>query len=65
MDECELCCIATEIGSRNQKRLHPMRWRYTEEHKMPDNEQVCSILALKAWFYKLIQDLRRLLDTEE
>ena len=63
VDEYGQCCVATEIGSRNQIRLHPRRLRCTEECTMPGIEQVCSILAVKAWFYEPIQDLRKLPDT--
>ena len=63
VDESGRCCVATEIGCRNQKTHRPRKWRCTEECKRPDSQQVCSILAVKAWFHEPIQHLRKLLDT--
>ena len=63
VDEYGWCRIATEIGSRDKKSLRPRKWRCTEQCKVPEKEQVSSILAVKAWFHEPIEHLRKLLDS--
>ena len=63
VDEYGWCCIATEISSRDKKSQRPRKWRCTEQCKVPEKEQVSSILAVKAWFHEPIEHLRKLLDS--
>ena len=42
------CCIAAEIGDRNNKSMQLKKWRCTEECKLPGNNEIGTILDAKA-----------------
>ena len=63
VDDMGRCIVAQEIGERNQKSGHPLKWKCTRECKNPTTSEQASIVELKAMYRQQMHKLRQSLDS--
>ena len=57
--------IAEEVGERDVKTNRPLRWKCTDECKLPTSMEAKCIVALKELFNQPIRTLREALDNTD
>ena len=62
VDDNGRCVLAEEMGQKDRKTDHPLKWKCTAECTLPTLNEVQCILAVKALFEEPLHKLREVLN---